>query len=109
MQFDLICYSHLRWDFVYQRPQHLMSRIAETHRVFFVEEQVFDERDELEIQKRGENLWVVVPHISWNLDVQSKLAKQRNFLSRLIESMKIKNHLAWYYLFRPSSSGRYSL
>ena len=24
----LICFSHLRWDFVFQRPQHLMSRFA---------------------------------------------------------------------------------
>jgi UDP-galactopyranose mutase len=24
----LVCFSHLRWDFVYQRPQHLMSRFA---------------------------------------------------------------------------------
>ena len=23
---DLVCLSHLRWDFVYQRPQHLMTR-----------------------------------------------------------------------------------
>jgi len=22
--YDLICFSHLRWDFVFQRPQHLM-------------------------------------------------------------------------------------
>jgi UDP-galactopyranose mutase len=24
----LICFSHLRWNFVFQRPQHLMSRFA---------------------------------------------------------------------------------
>ena len=35
---DLVCFSHLRWDFVYQRPQHLMSRFAREGRVFFVEE-----------------------------------------------------------------------
>lgn len=23
--YDLLCLSHLRWDFVYQRPQHLKS------------------------------------------------------------------------------------
>jgi UDP-galactopyranose mutase len=37
---DLICFSHLRWDFVYQRPNHLMSRAARTRRVFFVEEPI---------------------------------------------------------------------
>ena len=39
---DLICLSHLRWNFVFQRPQHLMSRFARDRRVFFVEEPVFD-------------------------------------------------------------------
>ena len=27
----LLCFSHLRWDFVFQRPQHLMSRFAARH------------------------------------------------------------------------------
>jgi len=37
---DLICLSHLRWNFVYQRPQHLMSRCARERRVFFIEEPI---------------------------------------------------------------------
>jgi len=32
----LVCLSHLRWDFVWQRPQHLMSRFARDRAVFFV-------------------------------------------------------------------------
>src|SRR6476619_1131465 len=38
--FDVIVLSHLRWNFVFQRPQHLLSRCARQHRVFFVEEPV---------------------------------------------------------------------
>lgn len=34
----LIVFSHLRWDFVYQRPQHLMSRLARHYRIYFIEE-----------------------------------------------------------------------
>jgi UDP-galactopyranose mutase len=34
----LICVSHLRWDFVWQRPQHLLTRLARHYQVFFVEE-----------------------------------------------------------------------
>lgn len=34
----LICFSHLRWDFVLQRPQHLMGRFASDRAVFFFEE-----------------------------------------------------------------------
>jgi ribonuclease BN (tRNA processing enzyme) len=63
--YDLVCLSHLRWDFVYQRPQHLMSRFAKNRRVFFFEEPIFtDERTHLEISRREDNLTVVVPRIS---------------------------------------------
>ncbi|WP_299360179.1 SPW repeat protein [uncultured Paracoccus sp.] len=36
----LICFSHLRWDFVLQRPQHLMDRFAADRRVLFWEEMI---------------------------------------------------------------------
>ncbi|EYD78266.1 UDP-galactopyranose mutase [Rubellimicrobium mesophilum DSM 19309] len=36
----LICFSHLRWDFVLQRPQHLMGRFARTRPVYVWEEPV---------------------------------------------------------------------
>src|SRR5215213_4971265 len=39
---DLICFSHLRWGFVFQRPNHLMVRFARHQRTFFVEEPRFD-------------------------------------------------------------------
>jgi len=36
----LICFSHLRWDFVFQRPQHLMTRFAKGRKVIFWEEPI---------------------------------------------------------------------
>lgn len=36
--FSIVAHSHLRWDFVWQRPQHVFSRLAEHHPVLFVEE-----------------------------------------------------------------------
>src|SRR5215216_5778766 len=39
-QVGIIVHSHLRWDFVWQRPQQLLSRIASTNPVLFVEEPV---------------------------------------------------------------------
>src|ERR687884_203070 len=38
--FDLIVASHLRWSFVWQRPQQLLSRLAKDRRILFVEEPV---------------------------------------------------------------------
>ncbi len=40
MSDTLVCISHLRWDFVWQRPQHLLGRLAKQYRVIFVEEPV---------------------------------------------------------------------
>ncbi|MDO6415825.1 UDP-galactopyranose mutase [Sphingomonas sp. BIUV-7] len=36
--FLLLCFSHLRWDFVLQRPQHLMGRFATEGTIVFWEE-----------------------------------------------------------------------
>ena len=38
----IIVFSHLRWDFVYQRPQHLLSRLAKHYRIVFIEEPVYE-------------------------------------------------------------------
>jgi len=40
--YDIVVFSHLRWDFVYQRPQHLLSRLALKSQVFFIEEPIYD-------------------------------------------------------------------
>jgi glycosyltransferase involved in cell wall biosynthesis len=36
--YDMIVFCHLRWQFVYQRPQHLISRLASNMKVLFIEE-----------------------------------------------------------------------
>jgi UDP-galactopyranose mutase len=39
----IVVFSHLRWDFVFQRPQHLLTRLAQHYPVLFVEEPVHDD------------------------------------------------------------------
>ena len=39
----IIVFCHLRWDFVYQRPQHLLTRLAQHYNVVVVEEPFFHE------------------------------------------------------------------
>jgi len=59
----LIVFCHLRWDFVFQRPQHLMTRLAEHYNILFVEEPVFDEGQAyLEKTEVARNITVVRPH-----------------------------------------------
>jgi UDP-galactopyranose mutase len=41
-RYTIVAFSHLRWNFVYQRPQHLLSRLAAKRPVFFIEEPELD-------------------------------------------------------------------
>jgi UDP-galactopyranose mutase len=92
---DLVCFSHLRWDFVFQRPQHLISRFAKKQRVFFIEEPVFfGGESHFRVEKRADGLHLVVPHIS---DVAEPEKILRQQLDELIEEYKIANFVAWYY------------
>ena len=35
---SFVVHSHLRWNFVWQRPQQILSRLARDHRILFIEE-----------------------------------------------------------------------
>lgn len=97
--FDLVCFSHLRWDFVYQRPQHLISRFAKNYRVFFVEEPIHDAegKPSLRVDQRGENLSIVVPHIPAGLAHEEVLQIQRQLLDQFFTDYNIQNYKFWYY------------
>jgi hypothetical protein len=59
----LIVFCHLRWDFVFQRPQHLMTRLAEHYQILFVEEPIHSEGP-AHLQKTAvaPNITVCRPH-----------------------------------------------
>lgn len=96
---DFICLSHLRWDFVYQRPQHLMSRFASNRRVFFVEEPIFGDHvtPRMDISKRDDSLHVVVPHLPHGLSHEQVIQFQKDLLDDLISSEEISDYTLWYY------------
>lgn len=95
---DLVCLSHLRWDFVSQRPNHLMSRFARKQRVFFFEEPVWGSPSgELKITAAEHNLWVVTPHLPDGIDHgQVELAEQ-HLLDALLAEWNIRDYVLWYY------------
>lgn len=96
---DLVCLSHLRWDFVYQRPQHLLSRCAQGRRVFFVEEPIFENGSmRLEVSRRDCGVWVAVPHLPEGLSSDVALgAVKREMVDRLFREHGIREHVLWYY------------
>lgn len=96
---DLICFSHLRWGFVYQRPQHLLSRAATAYRVHFFEEPVFEPRGfaRLQVSTSPEGVNVVVPHLPEHLQGMEAIQAQRRLLNDYIRSACPRLQVAWYY------------
>jgi len=95
---DLVCFSHLRWGFVFQRPNHLMSRFARIGRVFFIEEPIHDEGPiGLESVEAIKNLWVCTPHINSATSSEMAEAMQRRLLDGLIRKHRIVSPVEWFY------------
>jgi glycosyltransferase involved in cell wall biosynthesis len=99
MSYSLICLSHLRWDFVYQRPQHLLSRFAKKTNVYFFEEPIYgDEPTRLDVSRREDNLFVIVPHISHSdRESRNPAEIQREMLDEFIQTEKIADFVLWFY------------
>ncbi|MEP6750539.1 MAG: glycosyltransferase family 1 protein, partial [Bacteroidota bacterium] len=95
---DIVCYSHLRWNFVYQRPQHLLSRFARNFRVLFIEEPLLDsEKAYLDNQQNDDKVWVVVPHLPAGLSEAEITDTQNDLLSDFFYFFGVTEFVAWYY------------
>jgi glycosyltransferase involved in cell wall biosynthesis len=95
---DVICLSHLRWDFVFQRPQHLMIRFARAHRVFFVEEPLdCDGPPGLDVHVRQQGVRVVVPRLPSTTPAADVAPLVARLLRGLFEDFAIRDCLLWYY------------
>ena len=96
----LICFSHLRWDFVFQRPQHLMTRFARSRRVFFWEEAT-------EMEGEVPHLWTdkcersgvvrAIPRLPTGLDDRQKEEMVRGMLDAFMARETIRRPVLWYY------------
>ncbi len=92
---DLVCFSHLRWNFVYQRPQHLLSRFAAHGRVFYIEEPVFTLEESHLIHSRGNSgVDVVVPQISHTDDPTTVL---QLLIDEFFSKQQIHSYALWFY------------
>ncbi|HVX28741.1 MAG TPA: glycosyltransferase family 1 protein [Parafilimonas sp.] len=94
---NLLCFSHLRWDFVYQRPQHLMSRFAKPFNVYFIEEPIFYKgADVYSLQTTKENVNVIQPHLNEN-NHSCKTERLKNIIDVFLKEQQIENFISWYY------------
>jgi UDP-galactopyranose mutase len=95
---DVLCLSHLRWNFVFQRPQHLMTRCARERRVFFIEEPIVlpAVKPQLSIETQGA-VNIVVPQLPAGLTSAARTATLRALLDDLIEAAGVHEYVLWYY------------
>ena len=97
----LLCLSHLRWDFVFQRPQHLLTQAAATYETIFFEEPTPtaqpDDAPHLAMRRTPEGVLVVTPLLPPGLDVLSAEALQRGLLNKMLSDFEVPIAVAWYY------------
>lgn len=105
---ELICFSHLRWDFVWQRPQHLLSRAARTYRVFYVEEPVFvssrgggsgqeTQKAHLDISERSGDITIVLPVLIEGGAAEENAALLRHLIDGFFSVRRSPSRVLWYY------------
>ena len=97
----LLCFSHLRWNFVFQRPQHLMSRFAQEMGVIYWEEPVdIGERETAYLQVReaqdATGVRVVVPHLPAGMPEHAREAALGRLLDAHVATIR-GPLITWYY------------
>ncbi|MGZ3184784.1 MAG: glycosyltransferase [Telluria sp.] len=94
----IIVFCHLRWDFVYQRPQHLLTRLAQHYRVLVVEEPVFREGESfLEEFNPEPNLTIYRPHtpVQAHGFHDDQIPLLRPLLAQIVP--EDEDAIAWFY------------
>lgn len=104
--YGILVFSHLRWGFVWQRPQQFLSRLARTHAVLFVEEPMFDlgdgEEPRVELHSVMPNVTVACPHLppadQTKPDIASDLVRYARWaLEQVNGEGSFDRPLLWYY------------
>jgi UDP-galactopyranose mutase len=95
---NIVCVSHLRWDFVFQRPQHLLSRAARSGRVLYVEEAAEgDGEPRMEVKTHASGVKIAVPRLPRGLSRTEQTAWQARLLQDAVRRHVGREFTLWYY------------
>jgi glycosyltransferase involved in cell wall biosynthesis len=97
---SLIVFSHLRWNFVHQRPQHVLSRLAQHFRVVFVEEPIHaDGPPTLDRYSPAPNVEVLTPRTSVHAPGyhDDQLAVLKPLLTEHFKAEPVSECAVWFY------------
>jgi UDP-galactopyranose mutase len=104
--YDVVCVSHLRWAFVFQRPQHLLTRASRGHRVFYVEEPTYGGGDwapleegqpRLDVFPEWKGVTVATPRLPEGTPTAAAEAMQRTLLDELFVEREVDDYVLWLY------------
>lgn len=93
----LVVFSHLRWDFVTQRPQHILRRLVKQRPILFVEEPVSAAHKEdhrvAKIFQPEQNLMIIQPMVEWD----TYAAKVGALVRSMLEEQNLSTPQLWFY------------
>jgi glycosyltransferase involved in cell wall biosynthesis len=95
-QYDMLVFSHLRWNSVFQRPQHLLTHFSKDRKILFIEESVTLEKANKKLAKTflvNQNIRVLTPYIN----KEANLKEYVNLIKRYINKFDIYNPVLWFY------------
>ena len=98
--YDIVCFSHLRWNLVFQRPHHLLTRFAAAgRRVYYVEEPIFVDAGTPSLETQVQNaVTVATPHLPRRLALDAALdSTVRHLVDDLLARERVSRFVAWYY------------
>lgn len=95
---DIACLSHLRWNFVFQRPQHLLRRAAKTGRVLYLEEPVLiDGPTRLDVRDDATGVLVATPQIDRSASSAERQELQRELVTNAVADHLGREFVLWFY------------
>lgn len=96
LEYDIIVFSHLRWEFVTQRPQHIMKRLAKNRRILFVEEPIGfsdEKKGTAHVIHASDNITVIQPRIAWE-EIPTHLDSIVRYYA---QQLNLRNVVLWFY------------
>ena len=104
--YDVVCLSHLRWAFVFQRTQNLLTRCARDRRVFYAEEPTYGDGDwaplegdapRLDIHPEREGVVVATPRLPAGTSPEKAVSMQQMLIDELFVEREIESYVLWYH------------
>lgn len=91
---NLLCFSHLSWNFVFQRPQHLLTRFSKSYQVFYFEEPKIGDSDTYIVNLQNGVYIVELLITGYDITTNDRI---QHLIHEILKEYNIENYISWYY------------